>query len=110
MTKFGQIPMIAVVGLMTMSSLAMAREQTETERVDRTVPIRAGGELRLKNFSGRVTITASNRSDISVHAVRRATRDRLDHIKLEILDTGYGVSIEANKKDSEWRDRDNNVV
>jgi len=85
-------------------------EQKETERVDRTVQIRAGGELTLKNFSGRITITGSSRADMAVHAIRRATRDRLDHIKLEITETGSGVTIEANKKDSDWHERDNNVV
>jgi len=82
----------------------------ETERVDRTAQIRAGGQLKLKNFSGRVTITGSNRADMAVHAVRRATRERLDHIKLEIVETSSGVTIEANKKDSGWEDRNNNVV
>jgi hypothetical protein len=117
MMKFGHIPAIAVLSALSLvlsnaalAAPAAASEQNETERVDRTVSIRAGGQLRLKNFSGRVTITGSNRADMVVHAVRRATRDRLDHIKLEIVETGSGVSIEANKKDSDWRDRNNNVV
>jgi Putative adhesin len=112
MMKITRIPMIAAAAL-TVLALAgplKAAELQETERVDRTVPIRAGGQLRLKNFSGRVTITGGNRSDVVVHAVRRASRDRLDHIKLAITETGSGVSIEANKKDDDWRDRDNNVV
>jgi hypothetical protein len=110
MMKFAHIPAIAVLSALTLATPAVASEQTETERVDRTVSIRAGGQLRLKNFSGRVTITGSNRSDVAIHAVRRASRDRLDHIKLEIVETGSGVSIEANKKDDNWRERDNNVV
>ena len=112
MMKFGHIPAIAVLSLVVQPARdpAVASEQNETERVDRTVSIRAGGQLRLKNFSGRVTITGSNRADIVVHAVRRAPRERLDHIKLEIVETGSGVSIEANKKDSDWRERNNNVV
>jgi DUF4097 and DUF4098 domain-containing protein YvlB len=110
MMKFGLIPAIAVLSALTLAAPAAASEQSETERVDRTVPIRAGGQLRLKNFSGKVTITGSNRADMVVHAVRRATRDRLDHIKLEIVETGSGVTIEANKKDRDWTDRDNNVV
>ena len=113
MMKFGHIPAIAVLSALMIGPLAAsaaASEQNETERVDRTVSIRAGGQLRLKNFSGRVTITGSNRADMVVHAVRRATRDRLDHIRLEIVETASGVSIEANKKDSDWRDRNNNVV
>jgi hypothetical protein len=111
--KVGHIPAIAILSalsIVTLATPAVASEQTETERIDRTVSIRAGGQLRLKNFSGRVTITGSNRADLVVHAVRRATRERLDHIKLEILETGSGVSIEANKKDDNWRERNNNVV
>jgi hypothetical protein len=108
--KFGHIPAIAVLGALTLATPAIASEQNETERVDRTVPIRAGGLLRLKNFSGRVTITGSSRADIAVHAVRRAPRERLDRIKLEISETGSGVLIEANKRDDNWRERDNNVV
>jgi len=82
----------------------------ETERVDRTVQIRAGGKLQLKNFSGRVVITGSNRADMVVHAVRTAPRERLDRIKLEITETSSGVTIEANHQASDRRDENNNVV
>jgi len=82
----------------------------ETENVNRTVQIRAGGELRLKNFSGRVTITGSNRADMAVHAVRRAPRERLDRIKLEITEGSSGVTIEANKRTTDRDDDHNNVV
>ena len=110
MMKFGHIPAVAVLSIVTLAAPAAASERTETERVDRTVSIQAGGQLRLKNFSGRVTITGSNRSDVAVHAVRRASRERLDHIKLEIVETGSGVSIEANKRDDSWHEQNNNVV
>jgi len=110
MTKLALIPAVTLLGLATLSAPAIAREAQETERVDRTVNIKAGGQLRLKNFSGHVTITGSKRSDVAIHAVRRASRDRLDHIKLEISETASGVSIEANKKDGDWDERENNVV
>jgi hypothetical protein len=110
MMNFGRIPAIAILCALPLATPVVASEQNETERVDRTVHIRAGGQLRLKNFSGRVTITGSNRSDMVVRAVRRAPRERLDNIKLEITETASGVSIEANKKDDNWRDRNNNVV
>jgi DUF4097 and DUF4098 domain-containing protein YvlB len=108
--KLAHIPLVALLGLAALSTPAAARDTQETERIDRTVQIRAGGQLRLKNFSGHVTITGSRRSDVAIHAVRRASRDRLDHIKLDIAETGSGLSIEANKKDHDWTDRNNNVV
>jgi hypothetical protein len=110
MKQFGQIPAIAVLSVIALAAPAAASGQHETERVDRTVSIPAGGQLRLNNFSGKVTITGSNRSDVVVHAVRRAPRERLDHVRLEIVETGSGVSIEANRKDDSWREHNNNVV
>ncbi len=110
MLKMALIPAFALVGAIAISAPAVASEQQETERIDRTASIRAGGQLRVKNFSGRITITGSRRGDIAIHAVRRAPRERLDHIKLEIRETSSGVTIEANKRDEDWRDTNNNVV
>jgi DUF4097 and DUF4098 domain-containing protein YvlB len=119
MRKLTPFAFPVLAGLLLFATPAAARQDSrnrdddgpkETERIDRTVQIRAGGQLRLKNFSGRVTITGSNRADMAVHAVRRATRERLDHIKLDIAETGSGVTIEANKKDPSWDERNNNVV
>jgi DUF4097 and DUF4098 domain-containing protein YvlB len=80
----------------------------ETENVDRTLTMAAGGTLRLKTFSGRVKITGTSGNQIIVHAVRRATRDRLDDIKLEITQTGANVEIDANHQLVERRN--DNVV
>lgn len=82
----------------------------ETERVERTVPLQAGGTLKLKNFSGRVDVVGESRSDVSIVAVRRATRDRLDRIKLDIQSDGHVVAIDANKRDSDWNEHNENVV
>src|SRR5688572_27693489 len=103
--KMAQISVFALAGIVALASPALAQRE-ETERVDRTASIRAGGQLRIKNFSGTVTITGSQRGDIAVHAIRRAPRERLDNIKLEITETGSGVTIEANRKSDNWRDRD----
>lgn len=105
-----KMPLISGVVLLCATVLAGPALAKDTERVDRTARIPANGQLRLKNFSGRVTITGTNRADVSIHAVRRADRDRLNHIRLEISETTSGVTIEANRKDDDWRDRDNNVV
>jgi hypothetical protein len=110
MMKMAHIHVFALAGVLSLVAPAAAAAQQETERVNRTASIRPGGELRVKNFSGKVTITGSRRGDVAIQAVRRATRDRLDNIKLEITETGSGVTIEANKKADGWRERDNNVV
>lgn len=89
-------------------SLAFA--QTETETVERTLRLPSNGTVSLRNFSGDVRISAAGGSDVVIKAVRRATRDRLDHIKLDITESGSTISIEANKRDEGWKERENNVV
>ena len=85
----------------------------ETERVSRTIALEPGGTLRLKNFSGRVTITGTDRSEVVVDAVRRAPQARLDRIKLDIHTSGSGmVVVDANQRGRSWWDfaGGNNVV
>jgi hypothetical protein len=84
----------------------------ETEHVSRTIQFDPGGTLRLKNFSGRVTITASDRSEVVIEAVRRATRARLDRIKLDIHTAGANtIMVDANQRDHSWWEfAGNNVV
>ena len=96
---------------------AVLAAQRETETVNRTVPLPDKGTVRLKNFSGPVRITAGTGRDVVIKAVRRATRERLDRIKLEITTSGSTVEIEANKRpdgdqnrDRNRGDDDNNVV
>ena len=87
---------VFVLGLVV--SVPMAAAQDETERVAKTVPISASGTLRLKNFSGHVTIVAADRNDVAIEAVRKAPRERLDRIRLDIQADGKDVVIEANKR------------
>ncbi len=80
----------------------------ETETVDRTVPFPANGTLRLRTFSGHVKITGTSGDQVVIHAVRRATRERLDDIKLEITTSGSTIEIDANHRLVERRN--DNVV
>lgn len=84
------------------------RGPRETETVDRTVALPAGGTVRLKTFSGRVRITGGQGDQVVIHAVRRATRDRLADIKLEVTQSGSTVEIDANHRLVERRN--DNVV
>lgn len=87
-----------------------AAAQKVTETVDRTIALGAGGRLKLENFSGDVRITGTSGQNVVVHAVRKATRERLDHIKLSIELDGTTLRIEANKRDDNWEEKNNNVV
>jgi DUF4097 and DUF4098 domain-containing protein YvlB len=75
----------------------------ETETVERTVPFPASGTLRVKNFSGDIRITPASGGSLVLKATRRAPRETLDHVKLEITSSGSIVTIEANEKDPSWR-------
>jgi DUF4097 and DUF4098 domain-containing protein YvlB len=96
--------------LFTLAAGSAAAQGKETETVDRTIAFSRGGSLKLKNFSGDVHVTGTAGNDVVVHAVRTATRDRLDNIKLDIEVSGSTVSIEANRRAANWGDRENNVV
>src|SRR5262245_54537328 len=93
------------------TTLIEAVEQ-ETEHVTQTAALAPGGTLRLKNFSGRVTITGTDRQDASIDAIRRGSRDRLDHIKLDVHTEGSTLVVNANRQDfARWHwARHNNVV
>jgi hypothetical protein len=84
--------------------------QTETEHLSQTVRLDPGGTLRLNNISGHVTISGSDRSDVTIDATRRAPRERLARVKLDIHTEGSTVVVEANHHDSRWWDRDHDNV
>ena len=84
------------------------RGPRETENVDRTVALSPGGTVRLKTFSGRVTITGTSGNQVVIKAVRRASRERLNDIKLEITQNGNVIDIDANHRIVERRN--DNVV
>jgi len=85
-----------------------AAAQKETENVDRTLTLQPGGTLRLKTFSGRVRITGGSGDQVVIKAVRRADRDRLNDIKLEITQSGNTIEVDANHRMVERRN--DNVV
>jgi hypothetical protein len=91
--------------VLALAAPAMRAGFDETEHINRTVRLDPGGTLRLKTFSGRVTITASDRPEVVIDAVRRASRSRLDRIKLDIHSYGSNVVVvDANRRERSWFD------
>ena len=92
------------VALMLLVLPALVAAQ-ETERVHKVVPLGPGGTVSLHNFSGAVRIVGADVNEVTIDAVRTASRDRLDHIKLDVQSSGSTVTIEANKKDADWHEQ-----
>ena len=102
-----------VLAILALTAPALWASWDETEHVSRTVKLDPGGYLRLKSFSGRVTITAADRPEVVIDAVRRGTRGQLDHTKLDIHTSGSNtVVIDASHHDPSWYEffGRNNVV
>jgi hypothetical protein len=100
------------LGLLALAPLAAAAD-TDTQHVNKTATLAPGGTLRLKNFSGHVTITGIDRTDAVIDAVRRGTHERLERIKLDIHTEGTTLVVNANNREDyawyEWSRR-NRVV
>jgi DUF4097 and DUF4098 domain-containing protein YvlB len=74
----------------------------ESEHVTRTVALPAGGTLDLKTFSGRVTISGTDGDQITIDAVRRGSRRRLERTRLDVYTSGSTVYVDANHHDRAW--------
>jgi DUF4097 and DUF4098 domain-containing protein YvlB len=85
-------------------------QEKQTERVDRTIPFAPGGTIHLKNFSGKVRITGSSDGQVVIAAVRRATRERLDRIKLDIQSGPAEITINANHRSGDREERKNDNI
>src|SRR4051812_19626139 len=113
MIRLATTPLVLLLALVLAGPAAAQRDDRDrgprdTETVDRTLPMPPGGTLRLKTFSGRVKITGGSGNELVVHAVRHASRDRLDEIKLEITQVGTTIEVDANHRLVERRN--DNVV
>jgi hypothetical protein len=106
---------IAAFAVLALAAPAFAAPSVfdETEHITRTLALQPGGTLRLKNFSGRVTITGTDRPEVAIDAVRRGPQSRLERIKLDVHTSGSDmVVVDANQRDRSWWDfaSGNNIV
>jgi Putative adhesin len=99
-----------IVAVAIVAASGVHAVERDTERVSRTLKLDPGGTLHLKSFSGHVNIRGTDGRDVIIDAVRRAPRERLDHIKLDIHSEGSTVYVDANHRDSWWWATNNNVV
>jgi hypothetical protein len=101
-------PAACVLLALAVATAGRLSAQTETETVDRTLTLQPGGALRLRTFSGRVEIRGGPGDQVVIKAVRRANRQQLNDITLDIVQTGNTIDVNANHRRVE-RDSDNVV-
>lgn len=99
---------LAFLALTLTAAPASAQKQTET--FDRTLPLAQGGTVKLRNFSGDVLVTGTAGQDVVIHAIRKATRERLENIKIDVEARGSTIEIEANRRNPDWEEKNNNIV
>ena len=100
MTRLIPAGIFAVLAL----AVAPATVAADTEHVTQRLKLDPGGTLRLESFSGRVTITGTEQSEVSIDAVRHGTRALLDRVKLQVSSDSSSVRIAENRRDRSWFD------
>jgi DUF4097 and DUF4098 domain-containing protein YvlB len=83
-----------------------------TEEFHQTYPLAANGRVELHNVNGAVHITAWDRNEVKVDAVKRArSKERLDEAKIKIEAGNSSISIRTEYPDhnnSFWNDGSHN--
>jgi hypothetical protein len=101
MTRFARsirCPLPLLLAALVTTTVPAGAQSTQEETFDRTLSVQPGGTLRLKPFSGRVHIRGTDGNEVVIHAVRRASADRLRDIKLQVSQSGNDVEIQANQR------------
>jgi DUF4097 and DUF4098 domain-containing protein YvlB len=93
----------AIFAVLTLVGAA-APVAADTEHITQRLKLDPGGTLHLESFSGHVTITGSDQSEVTIDAVRRGSRALLDRVKLRITSDSSSVRIEENNREHSWRD------
>lgn len=79
---------------------APSREEVRDE-FHQTYPLSANGRVSLENINGAVRVTAWERNEVRVDAVKRAyTRERLDEAQIKVEATNDSVSIKTEYPNS----------
>src|SRR5215211_5435879 len=99
--------LVALAALVLTASDASVRAQRSdrpelTEEFHQTYPLAAGGRVSLENINGSVRITAWDRSEVKVDAVKWAyTRERLNEAQVEVNASAGSIYIKTEYPDAD---------
>lgn len=105
-----------ILGLITLAALALTaadsgRAQSSrpelTEEFHQTYPLSATGRVSLSNINGSVRISAWDRNEVKVDAIKRAyTQERLREAEINVSANSGSIEIETEYPDYHWDSRD----
>ena len=105
-----------ILGLITLAALALTaadsgRAQSSrpelTEEFHQTYPLSATGRVSLSNINGSVRISAWDKNEVKVDAVKRAyTQERLREAEINVSASSGAIEIETEYPDYHWDSRD----
>lgn len=88
-------------------SAAASDRSKVTAEFHQTYPLAAGGRVALENINGAAHITAWDRNEVKVDAVKTAySQKRLDEAKIEVDTSSDRVSIRTKYPDRNWNNDD----
>ncbi|HEX2252881.1 MAG TPA: DUF4097 family beta strand repeat-containing protein [Thermoanaerobaculia bacterium] len=89
---------------LTLALATTAGAATLTQTIDRTLPLRAGSELVVRNVNGPVTLGTWDRDEVRLVAVKRvkagsesAAREGLEALEVDIEQSADGLRIETDQ-------------
>src|ERR1044072_6055626 len=107
---------LVILGLITLAALALTaadsgRAQSSrpelTEEFHQTYPLSATGRVSLSNINGSVRISAWDKNEVKVDAVKRAyTQERLREAEINVSASSGAIEIETEYPDYHWDSRD----
>ncbi|HWR35546.1 MAG TPA: DUF4097 family beta strand repeat-containing protein [Clostridia bacterium] len=91
-----------VIGTIFALLAAGAAQAEEREEFHKTYTLTADGRVSLKNINGSVTVTAWDRNEVQVDAVKRARdRQRLDEARIEVTAEANSVDVRTRYPEHE---------
>src|SRR2546421_9162324 len=90
--------LLALTVLLTAASSVLTQQSSEMlrEEFHQTYPLAADGRVSLENINGAVHVTAWDRNEVKVDAVKSAyRRERLDEAKIEVQSEANSIHIET---------------
>src|SRR5215468_6276624 len=84
--------------------IAAQSQGDETERIEKTFPLNANGRVSVSNVNGSITLTAWDRNEVALVAVKTAdTKEHLADVDIKIDSKPDYLSIETDYGD--WKDK-----